>query len=120
MIELLRQSVKDFLPFFNKLESEVEPPKFVRISGVLKVRYSENNIKTLCLVKTGRIISSLNAILALFEKGYFLEIGVLLRTVKECCAEVSFLLENYPTDDLTSSQEQYINQFFTVNIYFLP
>lgn len=113
MIEIFRQSIKDFYVFFNKLTSLVEPPKFDKISGVPKFRYSEESIETLCLIKTGRILSSLNAIVVLFESGFFVEIAVLLRTIKECCAELSFLLENYPDGKLSKSQEQYINEFFT-------
>ncbi len=112
MIEIFRRSIKEFYVFFNKLTLIVEPPKFDKISGVPKFRYSEENIETLCLIKTGRILSSLNSIVVLFERGFFLEIAILLRTIKECCADLSFLLENYPDKKLSKSQVQYINEFF--------
>ncbi|MBU0528210.1 hypothetical protein KKF86_00400, partial [bacterium] len=112
MIEIFEQSVKDFYVFFNKLNKYVGPPKFINISGFPKFRYAKESIETLCLIKTGRILSSLNSIVVLFERGFFLEIAVLLRTIKECCADLSFLLENYPDKKLSKSQEQYINEFF--------
>lgn len=113
MIGLFKDSIEVFLTFFIRLHKEVPPPKYIRKSGMLQIRYEQEDIQTLCLIKIGRIISSLNAILVLLKNGHIIEIAVLLRTIKECNSELNFLLENYPTDKLTSPQEQYIKEFFT-------
>lgn len=116
MIEYLKKSLEDYLIFFQRLNADVDPPKLIENSGVHQFRYAIENIQTLCLIKTGRVISSLNAIMILFESGYFVEIAVLLRGVKECHIDLIFLLEDYPGDTFTKAQEQYISEFFTEEI----
>lgn len=115
MVEVLRQSINHFKIFFDKLFDEVGPPSLVNRSGFVQFRYSNENIKTLCLIKSARIISSLNAIVLLYQAGYFVEIGVIIRTIKECCADLAFLLENYPDEKLSKHQKQYLDDFFTEN-----
>jgi hypothetical protein len=112
MKSYFEEAIHDFILLFDKLESIVEKPRLIERSGILQFRYLNKDIQTLCLIKSGRIISSLNAIIFLFEKGFVLEIGVLIRTIKECIADLSFLLENYPGKPFTKSQKQYIDEFY--------
>lgn len=116
MINLIKNSIKDFHIFFDKLTSEVNPPQLLETAGFVKFRYPDEDRKTLCLIKTGRIISSLNAIIVLYEAGYFVEIAVLIRTIKEADAELVFIMENYPNGSLSKSQLQYIKEFFIEEI----
>ncbi len=112
MYEYIKQPIEDFYIFFDKLHDLVKPPELIDRSGFPQFRYEEKNVETLCLIKNGRLISSLNAIALLFEKGYFLEIAILIRTIKECCADILFLLENYPDKQFSKAQEQYLDEFF--------
>ncbi len=116
MNRFLMNSINEFLIFFSRLYDDVGPPEFIEENGIHKYRYKSENIKTICLIKTARIISSLNAIMILFRNGFFLEIAVLLRSIKESNVEMVFLLENYPTDSISSTQEQYISEFFAEEI----
>lgn len=116
MNRFLLNSINEFLIFFDRLYSDVGPPELIKESGIHKYRYKSEDIKTLCLIKTGRIISSLNALMVLFRSGFFLEIAALLRGIKESNIELVFLLENYPTDPISKAQEQYLNEFFSEEI----
>lgn len=112
MINVFEKAINDFYPTFYKLEELVGKPKIVSVQGITKIRYEKKNIKTICLIKTARIISSLNSILILFEKGFFLEIGVIIRTIKEAISEVQFLLEIGIDVPLLPSQQKYLDNFF--------
>lgn len=116
MIRFLLNSINEFLIFFDRSYSDVGPLELIKESGIHKYRYKSEDIKTICLIKTARTISSLNAIMILFRNGFFLEIGALLRGIKESNVEMVFLLENYPTDSNSKDQEQYIREFFAEEI----
>jgi len=113
LVEIFKKSVEDFHPILFKLEGIVGKPNLVEKSGFSRFEYPEKNIITICLIKSARIISSLNAIVVLFEHGFIVEVGIIIRTIKEACADISFLLEDYDKDQPTKSQKQYINEFFT-------
>ena len=112
MIDIFKNAINDFIVPFNRLENKVGKPVLIERSGILQFRYMNNDVETLCLIKSGRIISSLNAILVLLEYGFIVEIGMLVRSIKECSAEVSFLLENYPEKPMSNPQKQYLDEFF--------
>lgn len=112
MITIFKQAIENFYPLFYKFEDSVGKPNLIEESGLFQFDYPEKNIPTICLIKMARILSSLNAIVILFENGYIVEIGVIIRTIKEACADLSFLLKDYPENNPTKSQQQYIDEFF--------
>jgi len=112
MIQLFRKSIRNLYIPLQKIESLVEKPQLINRSGYYQFRYPNKNITTLILIKSARILSSLNAITILIKYGYIVEIGVLIRTIKECIADISFLLEDYPEKEPSKVQQQYIDEFF--------
>jgi len=110
---LCRKSIRDLYPLLAKLESLVGKPQLINRSGFEQFRYPNRDILTLLLIKSARILSSLNAITVLIENGYIVEVGILIRTIKECIADISFLLEDYPEKWPSKDQQKYIDEFFS-------
>ena len=113
MITLLKKSIRDLYPILHKLESIVGKPKLINRSGFEQFRYPNEDINTLSLIKSARILSSLNAIMVLIEYGYIVEVGVLIRTIKECIADISFIFEDFPEKWPSVEQKKYMDDFFS-------
>lgn len=76
-----------------------------------RFRYSHLTIQHVCLLRSVRIVSALNALLVLWQKGFVQEMGVLYRTIAEFLNDIMFMLEEYPSATLTPNQQRFIDVF---------
>ena len=73
--------------------------------------YKDPSVKHACFLKAVRIVSAINALLVLLDRGYVTEMGVLMRTISDCINDIYFMLENFP--DTTPEVDKYLIHFFT-------
>ncbi|MHC4619858.1 MAG: hypothetical protein ACYTEQ_19095 [Planctomycetota bacterium] len=105
-IELYRKAISHLEEFVAVFEKELEKPQSVHGAFI----YTQPTAKHVCLLKSIRIVSGLNALLVLLEAGYVTEMGVLMRTMSDCMNAIYFLLEHFP--DATPEVEKYVSNFF--------
>jgi hypothetical protein len=105
-IDIYREAVGRLEKMIGVFEEELKKPKSVHGAFL----YDSPTVKHVCMLKGVRIVSGLNALLALFEAGYVTEMGVLMRTISDCINAIYFLLEHFP--DTTPEVEKYISDFF--------
>lgn len=76
-------------------------------------RFGRPGIRLFCLLKAVRVVSALNAMVALARGGFAQEIGVLVRTMVECTTHIEFVLDALDENDvLASDVDRYIQDFF--------
>jgi Family of unknown function (DUF5677) len=76
-------------------------------------RYAKPGVEHFCLLKAARVVSSLNAMIALARQGYVQEIYVLLRTMVEFTTHIEYVLESRDdTGKLEPKAEKYVDDFF--------
>jgi len=76
-------------------------------------RYAKPGVEHFCLLKAARVVSSLNAMIALARQGYIQEIHVLLRTMIEFATHIEYVLESRDsTGKLEPKAEKYVEDFF--------
>jgi hypothetical protein len=113
----------------NRMRSRIEPlEKLVHaLAGSLPapllyhsgqqhygVRFGKPDVRHFCLLKAVRVVSALNAAIALARGGYTQEIGVLMRTLIECTTHIEFVLDSH--DDagaLEPAVEKYVQDYFS-------
>jgi hypothetical protein len=112
MDELFKESLKVMLRAFSRLESQIEPPKFVSINEHQVFRYSEKSIEQAIIQKLARILSGLQAAWALLVNGFVQEQGVIQRTLDEFYEDVQFLAIARTNDTLTKLHQEYLDAFY--------
>ncbi|MHC4062389.1 MAG: hypothetical protein ACYSR6_12420 [Planctomycetota bacterium] len=105
-IDIYREAVGRLEKMIGVFEEELKKPKSVHGAFL----YDSPTVKHVCMLKGVRIVSGLNALLALFEAGYVTEMGVLMRTISDCINAIYFLLEHFP--ETTPEVEKYVSDFF--------
>ena len=76
-------------------------------------RYGKPDVRHFCLLKAVRVVSALNAMIALDRGGYTQEIAVLVRTLIEFTTHIEFVLGGF--DDggvLPPEVEKYVQDYF--------
>jgi hypothetical protein len=87
-------------------------PVLRKINSDRGFRYEKPDIRHFCVLKAVRVVSALNASIALARGGYTQEIGVLMRTVAEFATHIEFVLDPGDSDEHRSKVKQYVEAFF--------
>jgi hypothetical protein len=76
-------------------------------------RYAKPGVEHFCLLKAARVVSSLNAMIALARQGYTQEIYVLLRIMVEFTTHIEYVLESRDdAGNLEPKVQKYVDDFF--------
>jgi len=76
-------------------------------------RFGTPSVKHFCLLKAVRVVSALNAAVALARSGYAQEIAVLIRTLIEYTTHIEFVLNGTEESGaLTPDVEKYVRDYF--------
>lgn len=105
-IEILEEAVDIF-------HSKLGNPAFISEVGKERFEYKNPSSLHFQFLKAVRIVSGLNAIGCLFEKGYTQEIGVLTRTIYDFIDEINYVQETHETGNLTAGQKKIVDDFFS-------
>ena len=104
-IELLEYAIERFTV-------SIGPPLYIPENGKERFRYTNKSPILIQVLKSIRIVSTLNASLCLLKEGYVQEIGVLLRTVDDFIKEITFMQEAIQGKTPTEGQKRFIENFF--------
>jgi Family of unknown function (DUF5677) len=112
----------------NALENEIEPlerlillfsatldpPQLREVAEGGRVwRYDRPDVRHFCLLKAARLVSTLNASIALARNGYTQEICVLMRTLAECATHIEYVLEPYSSEVHRLEAQNYVEAYFS-------
>ena len=109
---IFQKCLGDLSVVISQIECHFPPPKLVSVGGQQQLRYSENTVYHVAFLKTVRMVSGLNASLALLTGGYYQEIMVVLRTVDDFFSDILFILENAEQKTLGDAQNKFMEDFF--------
>lgn len=109
---IFQKCLDDLSILISQIGSHFPTPKFVPVSGQPQFRYSENTVYHVAFLKAVRMVSGLNASLALLSDGYYQEIMVVLRTVDDFFSDILFILENSEQNSLSETQKKFMEDFF--------
>jgi len=112
--------IKNTIPLFEKSIGNfcnvLEKPYWSSDESGGQPRYKNPNSGHFQLLMAVKIVSTFNAILCLYEKGYIQEIGALLRIIEECIAKILCIEEAHAKKGLNSEQAKIINEYFEYDI----
>lgn len=95
----------------DRLEDAFRKPELIPVCEIEQWRYPKLTVEHMCILRAVRIISALNATKVLLREGYVQEIAVLLRTIDEFQEDIVFLMENYPSEDLSPAQQKFMEEY---------
>jgi hypothetical protein len=76
-------------------------------------RYGAPDARHFCVLKGVRAVSGLNACIQLARQGFTQEIGVLVRTIAECCAQIDFVLPVMPgKEKVRQEAARFLEEYF--------
>jgi hypothetical protein len=76
-------------------------------------RYGKPGVQHFCLLKAVRVVSALNAAIALARGGYTQEIAVLVRTLIEYTTHIEFVLDGFDIAGVLPPEvEKYVQDYF--------
>lgn len=112
-IEQLRTRIAPLARFLHVLSRTLDQPKLVASGMDRGFRFDDPKLVHFCLLRGVRIVSSLNASVALARNGFPQEIGVLLRTMIEYASQIDFMLASLDKDrKLSAKAAQFLDDFF--------
>lgn len=112
MRRIYRASIEVMSKAFQRLESQIEPPRLVPVEDSFVYRYREQGIPQALVQKLARNVSSLNAMDLLLLNGFVQEQGVLQKTLDEIHEDIFFLAAAITNDKETDRHTQYLLAFY--------
>jgi hypothetical protein len=104
MMDLIR-----LFNFVERLRKEaIGEPNWMREKKVFE--YAEQSAKVVAVLKLVRAAQGVTAVKLLWERGLFVDLGVIIRCVYDCQSEIYFLLEAFPKT--SSNVDQFVKSFF--------
>jgi hypothetical protein len=91
-IERLSARIVPLDRFVRLVSSELGQPIFFSENDERGFRYTQPDYRHFCLLRSCRMVSALNASIALVKSGFTQEIGVLLRSILEYNSQVEYVL----------------------------
>jgi hypothetical protein len=102
--------------FVHHLGARFDPPHLFKSLDERGYRFKNPDYRHFCLLRACRIVSALNASIALARFGHVQEIGVLLRTVIEYSSQVEYILLNRNEQGVvTGKAAAFVSSFFEDN-----
>lgn len=87
-------------------------PEWVPAKGVFE--YREQSSTVVAILKLVRAAHGVAAVEKLCASGLFVDAGAIMRCIGDCCDEIHFLLEQYPTE--SGHVRQFVTAFFEATI----
>jgi hypothetical protein len=99
--------------FVERLRKEaIGEPRWIKEKKVYE--YSDQSAKCVAVLKLVRAAQGVSSVNLLWEHGLFVDLGVIIRCVHDCQAEIYFLLEEFPKT--SSNVDQFVKSFFESTI----
>jgi len=87
-------------------------PEWIESKDVFE--YPNQTIEVAVVLKIIRAVQGVYALDLLCRAGLFVDMGAIFRCVEDCCAEVYFLLEDYPKQ--SSNVTKFLQKFFSETV----
>ena len=115
-LERLANKVAPLEKFVQAFAAEFEIPHLFSSTDERGYRFKSPDYRHFCLLRACRIVSALNASIALARSGHVQEIGVLLRTVIEYASQVEYvLISRDKQGEVTGKAAAFVSSFFDDN-----
>jgi hypothetical protein len=112
-IDRLQKRIAPLEGFIIHLSQNLVQPKLVDSGLHRGFRFDDPKLVHFCLLRAVRIVSSLNASIALARSGFSQEIGVILRTMIEHASQIDFMLASLDKDGkLSAKASRFLEDFF--------
>jgi hypothetical protein len=112
MDQIHQDAIHIMLASFQRLESQLPPPKMTNIHRARAFRYSIKSIEQAIIQKLARFISGLQACSLLLDAGFVQELGVIQRTLDDFGEDIKFLVIARTNDRVTPLHEQFLKDFY--------
>lgn len=111
-INLLKECITTLEYAFKKLSGHIQKPQFINEEGKERFEFTNPDPHIFVILKGLRVVSGLNASIALLEKGYIQKVGVLCRSIIEFLNDINFIQDGIDKNQFTQHQQEMINLFF--------
>jgi hypothetical protein len=112
MSALYKEALNILVESFDELSDQLGKPEEVAINGGYTYRYKDENIYVAMVLKLARVITGLQAIYYLNQKGFIQESAALQRIADELGEDILFLSFSIIFDDETERHKTYLDAFF--------
>ncbi len=108
-----REYLASLRGWLGQLASNLPAPSKVFLpAGGFRWQHEEKTPEVLLVCKAVRMVSGLNAAMALADAGYTTEAGSLLRTVTDFANEILAIGEGIASGKMSKSQRDFVEQYF--------
>src|SRR5687768_4668475 len=112
-VNLLRRRIAPLEQFLVRLSTVLERPVLVEEEAYAGYRFTQPTLINFCFLRSVRIVSALNACVALVRSGFTQEVAVLLRTVIEFTTQVDYILASRDqSGQLTGDAAVFVSGYF--------
>jgi hypothetical protein len=111
-LRVLQSEISPLERFVISFANSLGEPNLRHLDGDRGFRYEAPDVRHFCLLKSVRVVSALNASIALARSGYAQEIATVLRTMIECTTHIDFVLNPIVSEEHRSEVQKYIQAFF--------
>ncbi len=111
-IRQIREAIVVLEEAIRAFEHRIGSPIYIHEEGGGRFKYASQSPAVLIVLKAVRVVSGLNALMALLRSGHTVEMGVIFRTVDDFLGEIMFVEEAMRTGQPTANQQRFIEQFF--------
>jgi hypothetical protein len=108
----LAHALRQLESFYAEMRGAFAPPVFVDEPPYPRFRYAVHTDSLACYLKGGKLVSTLNAALILYQHGYPQEVGALCRMADDFSNEVMFILLPQGGEEVDATQRQFLENFF--------
>ena len=112
IIDLYRESLQLLEQAFHELECPLERPEATDLGYGTAWRYQSKSLEAAIIQKLARVVSGLNACVALLEKGLVQELGALQRMLDEFGEDLFFLCDPLISGERTPLHDEYLELFY--------
>jgi hypothetical protein len=111
---LIREIIANLDQPLNLLAAMLPEPEKVKLQdGGFRWSYPVQTVEVVQIAKAVRMISGIRAALQLADSGFITECYTILRTTSDFSREITFITEGIINGSFNSSQQKFIDQFFT-------
>lgn len=112
LLGVFAETLRRLTPLVQDLEGRVPPSQILSHEDGFIVRYKERLVEQAIFLKCAQLVSGLHASVALWQRGFMFELGILKRTLDECHDVIFFLAGAKITGKMEPVHQEYLDWFF--------
>lgn len=112
LADFLESTLAKLEGHYHQMGRAIEAPIRAKVGNQVFFRHQQYSDVLLCYLKGVKLVSTLNAALVLFRRGYVQEIGALCRMADDFFFEIMFFIKPLGTDAPSKDQQRMFDDFF--------